>query len=81
MQSADLFSCSCNALLITRGEGCLIIAGGGIKACQPQTRQIHQLIVKTNKPQKIVLLLPCCKLNGLSFFVFLSFKKEGFSPP
>lgn len=38
MQSADLFCCSCNALLITRGEGCLIIAGGGIKDCQPQTR-------------------------------------------
>lgn len=41
MQSADLFCCSCNALLITRGEGCLIIAGGGIKECHLPKGQIH----------------------------------------
>lgn len=41
MQSADLFCCYCNALLITRGEGCLIIAGGGIKDCHLHASKIR----------------------------------------
>lgn len=49
MQSPDLFCCSCNALLITRGEGCLIIAVGGIKDCHLQMGQIQGRL--TNKMQ------------------------------
>lgn len=85
MQSADLFCCSCNALLITRGDGCLIIAGGGLRIVnQRRDRYTNYSKEDVNKPQKkTFLLLPCCSLNDLFSFVCLFFiiQKESFSPP
>lgn len=86
MQSADLFCFSCNALLITRGEGCLIIAGGGIKDCHLQMGQIHgRLTNKTLTSLKkcfmvttLVTMVPCCMLKEPLSFVFPHHSKRKF---
>lgn len=79
MQSADLFCCSCNAQLITRGEGCLIIAGGGIKDCHLQMGQIHGRL--TNKTltslKRYFMVATLLHIERASVFcVSPSFKKK-----
>lgn len=78
MQSADLFCCSCNALLITRGEGCLIIAGGGLRTVnQRRDRYTNYSEEDVNKPQKRV---SCCFLVAcwMTFSPFFYHSKRKF---
>lgn len=82
MQSADLFCCSCNALLITRGEGCLIIAGGGIKDHHLQMGQIHGRLTKKLKKnfKKYFMVATLLHVKRACFLCFPIIPKESFSP-